>query len=94
MVSIEDIKKAAISKSINEKINEKSNNIDCTLVIDVIFGKIMHLMEVDDKLPWYKKKAVLGGAKSLKEPVKDYLMDMPPNEAADVVNKIRNIICK
>lgn len=90
MVSIDDIRKAAIA----EKIESKDINIKCALIIDVIFDKTLYLVSVDKKKSWIEKKLVVDGAKSLKDPVKEFLInEMSTEDAKDVMNKIRRISC-
>lgn len=76
-----------------EKV-DKNANIDCVILVDMIFEKIIGLMAIDQNMSETKKFAVVKGAKWIKDPVKEYLIKMPNYKAADIMNEVRKIACK
>lgn len=74
---------AAKSGSIKDR---KTDNIRCCNMVDIIFDKIIDLMEKDKSIPDIERYIIVKYAKKLKDPVKKFiLLEMSKKDAGDIV---------
>lgn len=94
MVTIQDLKRAAASSGKEVGKEFVDYNIKCNQVIDIIYDKVIELMSKDAKINPVKKKAIVRGAIWIKEPIKEYIVGMPKEDARDVISRVLEIVRK
>lgn len=94
MATIQDLKKIAASSGKEVGKEFIDYNIKCNQIIDIIYDKIIELMSKDKKVNPIKKKAVVKGAMYIREPIQEYIFEMPKDDARDVIMKILEIARK
>lgn len=85
MVTIDEVRKMATS-------SVADYNSQCTQIIDVIYDKVLEIMNKDNKVGRAKKEFITRSAKIGKQPIKEYIYLMPRDDAKDVIRKIELII--
>lgn len=91
MVTLQDLKRVAVSSGKEVGKEFVDYNKKCNDVIDIIYDKVIELMSKDTKINPIKKKAVVKGVIFMKEPTKEYIAGMTKDEARDVITKILEI---
>lgn len=91
MVTMQDLKKAAVSSGKEAGKQFIDYNMKCNQIVDVIYDKVLEMMSKDKKVNPIKKKAVVKGAIYIREPTKDYINQLTEEEAKDVIVRILKI---
>jgi hypothetical protein len=89
MVTLQDLRKAAISSVVSANADY---NDQCSQIIDVIYDKVLEMMGRDKKVGVAKRAFIINSAKYGKQPIQEYINEMPDDDARDVIKRIEIII--
>jgi len=76
----------------NIRKKEMRYNIVCYEIIDIIFDKVIEIMNKDKSIGGFSRNMVVKSAKNMKGPIKKYVLKMDSSDASDIIKKIDNMI--
>jgi S-adenosylmethionine synthetase len=89
MVTLDELRRAAASSVSSAHVD---HNSQCSQIIDVIYDKVLEMMNKDKKVGVAKRTFIVNSAKIGKAPIQKYISLMPNNDARDVIKRIELII--
>lgn len=93
-LTFENFRKMATKSAKDVSTDFTNYNKKCNDVIDIIYDKVIELMSKDAKINPVKKKAIVKGVIWIKEPIKEYIVGMPKEDARDVISRVLEIVRK
>ncbi len=75
-----------------KKLNVDNPNEKCGIMIDIIFNKIIDVMNKDKKTSGFEKALVVSTTKRVAPGIKKYVLELPKEDAQDIIDKIKSVI--
>jgi hypothetical protein len=73
-------------------ITPQDANHSCAQIVDVVFDKLVELMDRDGRLDPLRREFVVTAAQKVRGPVKEYVLAMSAEDAKDIVERVRGIV--
>ena len=76
----------------NIQIKMRTPNESCAEMVEVIFSKIIDILDKDKSIGGLQKAVILKTAESSKEPIKKYILKLDEAEAQDIINRVKVVL--